>query len=223
MTNDNAAAASSPEYQRALEAQQDYDSTLEGQRLLTEALASAPEDGRASLVARLHSGKAAARFRREQAALMPPAVRRSEPTAGARRRLATERENLARLLGFAAAETGNFTKPTPRTISRLEETCARVLAADLEAQPDPDPFGHLRWPAPRPTAPWTGERTQPAHPGDVAVLILLGVDASWTGGELLVDGPNESGRAWGYEFTEVKNGGSVVTGAPAIAAWARAH
>ena len=218
-TEQQLAAINSPEYRAALEAQQDYDSTPEGRRELEEQLAaSADAKERRSLRARIVSGTSARRFRREQADLMPPSVKRTDPTAAARRELANAREDVARSLGFAAAETDAFGRPTPATMQRLRHASDSALDADRRAQEHPEPYAHLTWPEARPgVAPWANGRRHPAEPGDAAIIELLGLNTEWADGQLLaVSGDPRPAEAWGYTLVAFA-GGYVVTERPTVA------
>lgn len=210
-------AAESDEYRRALDAQQDYDSTPEGRRELEAALAAADAQARRPIRARIVSGAAARRFRREQAALMPAPLKRSDPRYEARRELAAARESIARALGYAAAEADAFSRPTPATMERLSAANRAALDAAHRAETDPSPHAHLEWPGPRAEAPWAAGPTKRAEPGDVAILLLLGVDARWVDDALLVDGHTARAESWGYRLEPTGDRGHVVTSRPDVA------
>lgn len=214
----------SAEYRAALEAQQDYDSTTEGRRALEAQLAACTDEvQRRGLRARLVTGAAARRFRSEQAALMPPAVRRADLTYAARLHLANVREDMARTLGFAAAEADHWGRPTQATAERLLACASAVLEADREASsefvPEHHP-GELQRDRGL-TAPWvSGDKALDAAAGDVGVLQLLGVEARWDGGSTVVveGGDLDAAQRWGYVVDEV-GPSRVVVSAPAITRW----
>lgn len=213
-------AARSPEYRAALEAQLDYDSTTEGQRALTESIEATEGPVPSALRARLTAGRAARRFRKEQAAFMPPRVSASGPRAAAMRSLAGEREHLARTLAWAAAESEAWGTPRPATMESARLLDAAVRALDVEVRgSDALPFG--LYAGTHATAPWAGGRTSEPDPADVAVLLLLGAEAAWLEGEIVLASGARAARAWGYvlEDDPAASARWFVVASPAIARW----
>lgn len=216
--------ASSPEYRAALFAQLDYDSTLEGLEKLTDALSGTSDEGaRRSIRARLVSGRAARRFRQEQLKLMPPEPRRTEPFFRTHRHLAQKREDLARALGLATAESDAWGRPTPGTSRGLLDCSTAVLTAEQAMGP------HLLL-AHHPAAlredhglvaPWCRE-AQPmlVGPDDVGVLWTLGVESVWDGSGVIrvVGGDPDAAARWGYGLEPAAES-PIVTKAPAIIDW----
>lgn len=218
--------AQSPEYRAALDAQQDYDSTREGQEALNTALATASTKEQArALRARQIAGINANRFRREQAAFMPPAIRRGQPGWREYAALADAREDLARAFAYAAAETAAWTKPSPATEDRLRELSQVVIDAEKALGLDTQAYTvHTLHSAQQKPAPWLGATMNDATEGDVAVLRLLGVDATWRNREKKVVAVGDVTAAWKWGYTTQPLGADYqVVQAPVIDAWYKAQ
>lgn len=219
--SDSQSAVETSEYRAALEAQQDYESTPEGRRRLQQAFAAATSDSeRRSLRARIVSGASARRFRQEQAALMPPGLKRSDAGYEARTRLAEAREDVARLLGFAAAESDALRVPTQRTFERLRRASRAALEADLALHRVALPWRHMMLPSQpgEELPPWVGKRVAAPEPGDVAVLLMLGVDAQWLDDALVIKGDWSAAAAWGYRVEASAGDLATVAARPQITA-----
>lgn len=217
------AAVNSPEYRAALYAQQAYDATSEGLDRLHAELAAADGLALRGLMARIVAAEAERRFRKEQVACMPPYVPRKHPQRATYDAIAGGREELAQELGWAAAEVWAYGSLPEARLEALTDIVQRVRALDERHRgEDVDPFAHYIWPSPRTTAPWIGGRTIDADPGDVGVLRLLGVDATWDASSehVMVSTPAAVANAWGYEVAAGPDRQSVrVVAAPAIARW----
>lgn len=220
---DAAEIVRSEAYLAALEDQLDGDSKTGGQRLLADAIERSDGPEVAGLRARLTAGRAARRFRKEQVAFMPPAVPAKDPRAVTRRSIGAQREHMARQLAWAAAQAEAWGVPSPTTLDALRMLDAKVRDLDVEmCGPEADAYAHYIWPGERdPRAPWAGTVTVDPDAGDVAVLLLLGADATWSDGEVVLTSGAVAAEAWGYELEadETVAGRSYVVAAPAIARW----
>jgi len=224
-------AVASPEYQAALAAQIDYDSTTKGQDELRLALENCQDDeNRRGLRARLVGGRESRRFRQEQVVFMPPRLPGGHPARRAFAEIATGREELARLLGIAAAEADCWGAVTHHTAKELRNSQRRVSDLDYAYRPGRtadmvDPAWWRGAPAAEMAAgaPWRGSvASRPVSPGDVGVLILLGATDPLVlqDGSVVVAEDCAPARAWGY-CLEATTGTDafVVTTSPWISRW----
>ena len=216
-------AAQSPEYKAALAAQIDYDSTPEGQKVLTGKIEASNDPGELrGLIARKVAGEHARAFGREFWVFVPPMVKRGEPGYREYRALVNARDELIRTLACAAAETNVWTKPSPSTAQQIFEKLEEVVEREKAAGHKPSSWRHPHLlAASSDRAPWLGTRTdRPVHVGDVAILTVLGMDASWQAGTLVATGNPDAMHRWGYSASLAADQKTwVVATAPDLLAW----
>lgn len=223
----NLEAVRSKEYQAALAAQIDYDSTSQGQKKLDEALQACRDTHEArGLIARKVAGLESRESRKEQVVFMPPVVRRGQPGFKEYNALADARERLARDLGRAAAETNAWTKPSPATVQQVADQYDAVAQAEVAHKIKPSGWRHPRiLAASTDRAPWLGSKfTRDLTVRDVIILINLGLDATWREGKLFAQGNPDAAFRWGYTASQTPDGqGWVFAQAPDIPAWHKAQ
>lgn len=220
-------AVSSPEYQRALDAQIDYDSTPEGQKVLDSLIAQCEDPGeKRGLIARKVAGEHARKFGREFWVFVPKMVKRGEPGYAEYRNLVNAREALVRLYACAAAETNVWGTPSPGTVTNLRDKHAEIVELEQAAGHVASPWRHPQLIAATEDArtPWLGsKRLRPVHVGDVALLVILGLKAQWSNGRLYVQGKPDAMFRWGYQAAPVEEEKFVVVSAPDLVAYQKDH
>lgn len=221
--NADLAAVLSPEYQAALAAQIDYDSTSEGQGILDNALKEATDpDQIKHLIARKLAGKYSGVARSEQVAFMPPVEQRNSPRYKPYNSLAKARERIAREYGCAAAEANAWSKVSPPTISTVFELFDEVLGYEKELG-----LPTILWRHPHlfakstERAPWLGSPfTRKVDVGDVIKLTALGMEAVFRSGRVFATGNPDGAFRWGYDAA-MDGQVTVFTSAPDLRAWDR--
>lgn len=214
-----------PEYQRALLTQLDYDSTETGQEELQIAISEAdPEDIETvkGLWSRLYAARAAVRFRREQGVLSPQHApeRQSKQYRELYAPLVGERERLAQQLALGAAQTRIFTRPTPATVELIQRIVARIDELN-RAFCGRDTFGRPEAGA----APWAGsDYMMGATADDTALLTAVGVQALWDGERVYgVQSQMRAGWRYGVMTGAEVNGWLPVGFVPDLLAWGKAN
>lgn len=214
-----------PEYQRALLTQLDYDSTETGQQELQIALDDAdPADIETvkGLWSRLYAARAAVRFRREQGVLSPQQIpeRNSEQYRQVYAPLVAERERLAQQLALGAAQTRIFTRPTPASADLIHQIVARIDELN-RAWCGLDAFGRPE----RGAAAWAGsDYMMDATADDTALLTAVGVESVWDGGRVYgLQEQMRQGWRYGVMTGADSNGWLPVGFVPDLVAYGRAN
>ncbi|MBO0899426.1 hypothetical protein J1G42_05500 [Cellulomonas sp. zg-ZUI222] len=213
-------AAMSPEYQAALRAQTEYDATPEGQRMLAAELETADPAAARGLRARATAGVSARRAWREQAGFM--GAEDAAASDDAWRAMVALRHELGYQASLLAAQTEGFGDPPDISVGPVLALFDEVARLDRE-QRDPaeaetvDPLSY----ATRAdlVAEWVDADLRQADPGDVPVLIALGLDVRWDveTSTVIVRGDLDAAHRWGYATGATRADGSTeVVLAPCI-------